>query len=83
MNTEAIYHHQSGAYAYINGPDTLRVRLRTGARDEVESFVRWSDRYSSGDSTVGHYYLRPATWAYPQLVSHTRLSSFVDSTLDA
>ncbi len=50
MNTEAIYHHQSGAYAYINGPDTLRVRLRTSARDDVECFVHWSDRYSSGDS---------------------------------
>ena len=50
MNTEAIYHHQSGAYAYTSGPDTLRVRLRTSARDDVECFVRWSDRYNSDNS---------------------------------
>lgn len=50
MNTEAIYHHPSGTYAYSNGPDTLRVRLRTSARDNVECFVRWSDRYSSENS---------------------------------
>ncbi len=50
LNTEAIYHHQSGAYAYINGPDTLRVRLRTSSRDNVECFVHWSDRYSSENS---------------------------------
>lgn len=49
MNTEAIYHHQTGAYAYINGPDTMRVRLRTSARDTVECFVRWNDRCSSND----------------------------------
>jgi cyclomaltodextrinase / maltogenic alpha-amylase / neopullulanase len=47
LNTEAIYHHQSGAYAYTSGPDTLRVRLRTSVRDDVECFVRWSDRYNS------------------------------------
>jgi glycosidase len=28
LNTEAIYHHQFGAFAYVNGPDTLRVHLR-------------------------------------------------------
>jgi len=49
LNTEAIYHHPSGAYAYTNGTDTMRVRLRTSARDAVECFVRWNDRCSSLD----------------------------------
>src|SRR5579863_9188335 len=47
MNIEALYHRPHGAYAYINGPDTLRVRLRTGAQDKVECFVIWNDRCSS------------------------------------
>jgi cyclomaltodextrinase / maltogenic alpha-amylase / neopullulanase len=59
MNTEAIYHHQSGAYAYVNGSDTLRVRLRTSAHDDVKCFVRWNDRYSSDDCQER---ITPMTW---------------------
>jgi cyclomaltodextrinase / maltogenic alpha-amylase / neopullulanase len=59
LNTEAIYHHQSGAYTYACEPDTLRVRLRTSSRDNVECFVRWNDRYSSGNYLER---ITPMTW---------------------
>ncbi|HCF84933.1 MAG TPA: alpha-glycosidase [Ktedonobacter sp.] len=59
MNIEAIYHHPYGAYAYVNGPDTLRVRLRTSARDSVQCFARWNDRCSSPDCQER---VTPMTW---------------------
>ncbi len=59
MNTEAIYHHPFGAYAYTNGLDTMRVRLRTSSRDTVECFVRWNDRCSSQDCVER---VTPMTW---------------------
>ena len=59
MNIEAIYHHQHGAYAYTNGLDTMRVRLRTSAHDNVECLVRWNDRCSSEDCQER---VTPMTW---------------------
>jgi len=59
LNTEAIYHHPFGAYAYTNGLDTMRVRLRTSSRDTVECFVRWNDRCSSQDCVER---VTPMTW---------------------
>src|SRR2546427_4223304 len=59
LNIEAIYHHQHGAYAYTNGLDTMRVRLRTSAHDNVECLVRWNDRCSSEDCQER---VTPMTW---------------------
>jgi len=59
LNIEAIYHHQHGAYAYTNGLDTMRVRLRTSAHDNVACFVRWNDRCSSDDCQER---VTPMTW---------------------
>ncbi len=47
MNTEAIYHTPYGAYAYTNGSDTMRVRLRTSSRDHLACEVHWNDRCGS------------------------------------
>ena len=59
MNIEAIYHQPYGAYAYTNGSNTMRVRLRTSARDTLECFVRWNDRCSSPDCVER---TTPMTW---------------------
>ncbi len=47
MNIEAIYHTPHGAYAYTNGPDTMRVRLRTSNRETLTCEVYWNDRCGS------------------------------------
>ncbi len=60
MNIEAIYHSPHGAYAYTNGPDTMRVRLRTSSRDRhIKCFVHWRDRYDSADCQES---TTPMTW---------------------
>ncbi len=59
MNIEAIFHQPNGAYAYTNGLDTMRVRLRTSIRDNVECFVRWFDR--CGTPNCGER-ITPMTW---------------------
>ncbi len=59
MNIEAIFHQPNGAYAYTNGLDTMRVRLRTSARDNIECYVKWFDR--CGTPECGEH-ITPMTW---------------------